>query len=166
MASDDLEWMSDLYTVELPEPSKAQGAPRRFTKVEIRKVYLLASEGVTQAQIAREIDCKPRTLRGIFKGRSKKVSRDRELVREAYERGLNHHKTYGQSNLTKSMKVLDRLREEMMMGVGVDCLIEDSEVSEKYLELREEISRCFESEERQRQIREWLESRFPSQSDS
>lgn len=166
MASDDLEWMSDLYTVELPEPSKAQGAPRRFTKVEIRKVYLLASEGATQAQIAREIDCKLRTLRGIFKGRSKKGSRDRELVREAYERGINHHETYGQSNLTKSMKVLDRLREEMMKGVGDDCLIEDSEVSEKYLELREEIRRCFESEDHQSQIREWFESKFPSQSDS
>lgn len=165
MASDDLEWMSDLYTVELPEPSKAQGAPRRFTKVEIRKVYLLASEGATQAQIAREIDCDPRTLRRLFKRESKKVSRDRELVREAYERGHNHYKTYGQSNLTESIKVLTKLRKEMMMSVGDDCLIEDSEVSDKYFELKEEIRRCFESEERQRQIRDWVESRSLFQSD-
>jgi len=81
--------------------------------------------------------------------------RRRKLVREAY----------GQSNLTKSMKVLDKLREEMMMSVGDDCPIEDSEVSKKYLELKEEIRRCFESEERQRQIRDWVESRSLFQSD-
>jgi hypothetical protein len=81
--------------------------------------------------------------------------RRRKLVREAY----------GQSNLTKSMKVLDKLREEMMMSVGDDCRIEDSEVSKKYLELKEEIRRCFESEERQRQIRDWVESRSLFQSD-
>jgi len=156
---DDLEWMTRLYTFEMPEPTKAKGGPRRFTKIEIRKVYLLSCEGATQRQIAEEIGCPERTLRGIFKNRAQKTSTDRQLIREAYERGLNHRKTYGQSYLTKSLEVLCLLREEMMKRVGEDCLLEESELTEKYLELREEIRRCFESEKRQREIIVWAESR-------